>query len=170
MFLNNSFKPVCRLCEGNDLATAYNNRGQIKYLRVDFYEAIEDYTKAIHTDQRFEIPLYNRGLVRYRLGISLILILYIFILMWCAVSNTRWRDAFSVCVCVCVLQAFLKKPRETSSKFWSSIQTLKRPVSVYSRHFRTRSTKWTGDTNNYILPISCHWCFFVQCILILIKW
>ncbi|CAL8315671.1 unnamed protein product [Lota lota] len=57
-----------RACEANDLATAYNNRGQIKYLRVDFHEAIEDYTKAIHVDGRFEIPFYNRGLIHYRLG------------------------------------------------------------------------------------------------------
>ncbi|KAF7690541.1 hypothetical protein HF521_012345 [Silurus meridionalis] len=41
-------------CNSNDLAVAYNNRGQVKYLRVDFYE--------------FEVPYYNRGLIRYRLG------------------------------------------------------------------------------------------------------
>uniref|UniRef100_A0A3Q3KG08 Uncharacterized protein n=2 Tax=Monopterus albus TaxID=43700 RepID=A0A3Q3KG08_MONAL len=57
-----------RQCEANDLAIAYNNRGQIKYLRVDFYEAIEDYTYAIHADSQFEIPFYNRGLIHYRLG------------------------------------------------------------------------------------------------------
>lgn len=57
-----------RECEANNLATAYNNRGQIKYLRVDFYEAIEDYTSAIQADSEFEIPLYNRGLIHYRLG------------------------------------------------------------------------------------------------------
>lgn len=50
------------------LATAYNNRGQIKYLRVDFHEAVEDYTSAIEQDSRFEIPYYNRGLIHYRLG------------------------------------------------------------------------------------------------------
>ena len=54
--------------EAGNLANAYNNRGQIKYLRVDFEEAMEDYTSAIQTDSRFEIPLYNRGLIRYRLG------------------------------------------------------------------------------------------------------
>ncbi|KAJ3606471.1 hypothetical protein NHX12_025992 [Muraenolepis orangiensis] len=43
-----------RLCEANDLATAYNNRGQIKYLRVDFHEAIEDYTEATRAHPTFE--------------------------------------------------------------------------------------------------------------------
>ncbi|XP_026196570.1 tetratricopeptide repeat protein 32 [Anabas testudineus] len=57
-----------RDCEAINVATAYNNRGQIKYLRVDFYEAIEDYTSAIQADSHFEIPLYNRGLIHYRLG------------------------------------------------------------------------------------------------------
>ncbi|XP_068959114.1 tetratricopeptide repeat protein 32 isoform X8 [Petaurus breviceps papuanus] len=51
-----------------DLATAYNNRGQIKYLRVDFSEAVEDYTAAIGALPRFEVPYYNRGLIFYRLG------------------------------------------------------------------------------------------------------
>ncbi|KAI3364226.1 hypothetical protein L3Q82_011031 [Scortum barcoo] len=55
-------------CEAAPLAAAYNNRGQIKYLRVDFSEAVEDYTSAIETDSRFETPLYNRGLIHYRLG------------------------------------------------------------------------------------------------------
>ncbi|XP_015225186.1 PREDICTED: LOW QUALITY PROTEIN: tetratricopeptide repeat protein 32 [Cyprinodon variegatus] len=57
-----------RKCEANKLATAYNNRGQIKYFRVDFYEAMEDYTSAIKTDCQFPVPFYNRGLIRYRLG------------------------------------------------------------------------------------------------------
>ncbi|XP_041660434.1 tetratricopeptide repeat protein 32 [Cheilinus undulatus] len=57
-----------RDCEASSLATAYNNRGQIKYLRVDFHEAVEDYTTAIQTDSRFETPYYNRGLIHYRLG------------------------------------------------------------------------------------------------------
>ncbi|XP_028295283.1 tetratricopeptide repeat protein 32 [Gouania willdenowi] len=55
-------------CEASHLSTAYNNRGQIKYLRVDFHEAIDDYTSAIQTDNTFEIPFYNRGLIHYRLG------------------------------------------------------------------------------------------------------
>ncbi|XP_039981514.1 tetratricopeptide repeat protein 32 [Xiphias gladius] len=57
-----------RDCEAARLATAYNNRGQIKYLRVDFHEAVEDYTSAIQADSHFEIPFYNRGLIHYRLG------------------------------------------------------------------------------------------------------
>ncbi|XP_072481318.1 tetratricopeptide repeat protein 32 [Notamacropus eugenii] len=57
--------PSCTL---QDLATAYNKRGQIKYLRVDFYEAVEDYTAAIRALPRFEVPYYNRGLVFYRMG------------------------------------------------------------------------------------------------------
>ncbi|XP_075779555.1 tetratricopeptide repeat protein 32 [Pelodiscus sinensis] len=57
-----------RKCITHDLATAFNNRGQIKYLRVDFYEAMEDYTSAIQTQPDFEVPYYNRGLILYRLG------------------------------------------------------------------------------------------------------
>ena len=57
-----------RQCEAGHLAAAYNNRGQIKYLRVDFREAVEDYTSAIKADSQFEIPFYNRGLIHYRLG------------------------------------------------------------------------------------------------------
>ncbi|XP_060772353.1 tetratricopeptide repeat protein 32 [Neoarius graeffei] len=51
-----------------DLATAYNNRGQVKYFRVDFYDAMDDYSAAIKASRQFEVPYYNRGLVRYRLG------------------------------------------------------------------------------------------------------
>ncbi|KAM9355483.1 tetratricopeptide repeat protein 32 [Pholidichthys leucotaenia] len=57
-----------RQCDANSLATAYNNRGQIKYLRVDFHEAVEDYCAAIQADGQFEVPFYNRGLIHYRLG------------------------------------------------------------------------------------------------------
>ncbi|XP_016086356.1 tetratricopeptide repeat protein 32 [Sinocyclocheilus grahami] len=57
-----------RDCSAHDLAIAYNNRGQVKYLRVDFYEAMDDYTSAIQINSQFEVPLYNRGLIRYRLG------------------------------------------------------------------------------------------------------
>ncbi|XP_064195780.1 tetratricopeptide repeat protein 32 [Anguilla rostrata] len=57
-----------RKCDAHDLAIAFNNRGQIKYKRVDFYEAMEDYTLAIQANSRFEVPFYNRGLIRYRLG------------------------------------------------------------------------------------------------------
>lgn len=50
------------------MATAFNNRGQIKYFRVDFYEAMDDYTSAIEVQPSFEVPYYNRGLILYRLG------------------------------------------------------------------------------------------------------
>ncbi|KAM3932389.1 tetratricopeptide repeat protein 32 [Leptodactylus fuscus] len=55
-------------CSADELAVAYNNRGQIKYFRVDFYEAMDDYTEAIRVKPKFEVPYYNRGLVLYRLG------------------------------------------------------------------------------------------------------
>ncbi|XP_055983454.1 tetratricopeptide repeat protein 32 [Sorex fumeus] len=55
-------------CRPKDLATAYNNRGQIKYFRVDFDDAMDDYTAAIEVQPDFEVPYYNRGLILYRLG------------------------------------------------------------------------------------------------------
>uniref|UniRef100_A0A673ICJ2 Tetratricopeptide repeat domain 32 n=1 Tax=Sinocyclocheilus rhinocerous TaxID=307959 RepID=A0A673ICJ2_9TELE len=70
-FNSKNYKPSCtksRDCSAHDLAIAYNNRGQVKYLRVDFYEAMDDYTSAIQINSQFEVPLYNRGLIRYRLG------------------------------------------------------------------------------------------------------
>ncbi|NXX81624.1 TTC32 protein, partial [Urocolius indicus] len=51
-----------------ELATALNNRGHVKYLRVEFDAAVEDYTAAIECQPGFEVPYYNRGLVLYRLG------------------------------------------------------------------------------------------------------
>ncbi|KAE8605171.1 hypothetical protein XENTR_v10015002 [Xenopus tropicalis] len=55
-------------CSPEDLAVAFNNRGQIKYFRVDFYEAMDDYTEAIRIKPSFEVAYYNRGLIKYRLG------------------------------------------------------------------------------------------------------
>lgn len=60
--------PLSPRSAGRDLATALNNRGQIKYLRVEFAAAVEDYTAAIECQPGFEVPYYNRGLVLYRLG------------------------------------------------------------------------------------------------------
>ncbi|XP_017548031.1 tetratricopeptide repeat protein 32 isoform X2 [Pygocentrus nattereri] len=60
--------PCTEECDHNELAIAYNNRGQVKYFRVDFYEAMDDYSEAIKINGRFEVPYYNRGLIRYRLG------------------------------------------------------------------------------------------------------
>ncbi|XP_053470645.1 tetratricopeptide repeat protein 32 isoform X1 [Ictalurus furcatus] len=54
--------------DSNDLAIAFNNRGQVKYFRVDFYEAVDDYSAAIKANRQFEVAYYNRGLIRYRLG------------------------------------------------------------------------------------------------------
>ncbi|XP_075454541.1 tetratricopeptide repeat protein 32 isoform X2 [Ascaphus truei] len=56
-------------CSIEDLAIAFNNRGQIKYFRVDFYEAMDDYTEAIRVNPNFEVPYYNRGVILYRLGV-----------------------------------------------------------------------------------------------------
>ncbi|XP_025900727.1 tetratricopeptide repeat protein 32 [Nothoprocta perdicaria] len=53
---------------GRDLATALNNRGHLRYLRVEFAAALEDYAAAIASQPDFEVPYYNRGLVLYRLG------------------------------------------------------------------------------------------------------
>lgn len=52
----------------NELARAFNERGYIQYLRVDFQSAIEDYSEAIALDEDFAVAYYNRGLVQYRLG------------------------------------------------------------------------------------------------------
>jgi tetratricopeptide (TPR) repeat protein len=50
------------------LALAYNNRGHLRYLSVDFDEAIEDYTKALEYNQKLAVAFYNRGQIHYRLG------------------------------------------------------------------------------------------------------
>lgn len=50
------------------LGNAYNYRGQIKYLRVDFDEAVDDYSQAIKLCPHFAIAYYNRGQIHYRLG------------------------------------------------------------------------------------------------------
>ncbi|XP_049854365.1 uncharacterized protein LOC126335302 isoform X1 [Schistocerca gregaria] len=51
-----------------DAALAYNNRGHIRYLQVNFDGAIEDYDKAIAIDPDLAVAYYNRGTVFYRLG------------------------------------------------------------------------------------------------------
>ncbi|XP_033726598.1 tetratricopeptide repeat protein 32-like [Pecten maximus] len=50
------------------LALAYNNRGFLRYLRVDFDEAIEDYTASVSLDPDLSVAYYNRGTIHYRLG------------------------------------------------------------------------------------------------------
>ncbi|XP_021371502.1 tetratricopeptide repeat protein 32-like [Mizuhopecten yessoensis] len=50
------------------LALAYNNRGFLRYLRVDFDEAIEDYTRSVSLDPDLAVTYYNRGTIHYRLS------------------------------------------------------------------------------------------------------
>ena len=66
---------VCENCRQNGeqmgtrraLSFAYNERGQLKYLLVNFDGAVQDYTKAI-TLHPNAIALYNRGQIYYRMG------------------------------------------------------------------------------------------------------
>ncbi|XP_030303759.1 tetratricopeptide repeat protein 32 [Calypte anna] len=66
--LYSRFIARCPAGAHRDLATALNNRGQVRYFRVEFAAAMEDYTAAIECQPGFEVPYYNRGLVLYRLG------------------------------------------------------------------------------------------------------
>lgn len=50
------------------LSCAWNDRGHLKYLNVDFDAAISDYTRAIELDKNFAVPYYNRGQIHYRMG------------------------------------------------------------------------------------------------------
>ncbi|ESP03407.1 hypothetical protein LOTGIDRAFT_237713 [Lottia gigantea] len=54
--------------ERKHLALAYNNRGFLRYLTVDFDGAIEDYTHGLNFDPKIYFSYYNRGLIHYRLG------------------------------------------------------------------------------------------------------
>ena len=56
-----------------ELTDAYNSRGHIRYLWVDFDEAIEDYSEAIKLDPDCAVAYYNRGQIHYRLGVCLII-------------------------------------------------------------------------------------------------
>lgn len=51
-----------------ELTDAYNCRGHIRYLWVEFDEAISDYSEAIQLDPKFAVAYYNRGQIHYRLG------------------------------------------------------------------------------------------------------
>ena len=51
-----------------EVVDAYNTRGHIRYLWVDFDEAIQDYTEAIRRNPDFTVAYYNRGQIHYRLG------------------------------------------------------------------------------------------------------
>jgi len=46
----------------------YNNRGHLKYLKVDFDGALEDYNLGIKYDVLLPCVYYNRGTVFYRMG------------------------------------------------------------------------------------------------------
>ncbi|ELV11112.1 Ribosome biogenesis protein WDR12 [Tupaia chinensis] len=61
------YSAFIRQCACAASVGAKPRRGQIKYLRVDFYEAMDDYTSAIAVQPSFEVPYYNRGLILYRL-------------------------------------------------------------------------------------------------------
>lgn len=52
----------------DELAEAYNTRGQVKYLWVDFNGAVEDYSAALKYSPDFAIAYYNRGQIHYRMG------------------------------------------------------------------------------------------------------
>ena len=39
-----------------------------RYLKVDFTEAVADYTSAIEHNPVLAVAYYNRGLIHYRLG------------------------------------------------------------------------------------------------------
>lgn len=54
----------------DQVADAYNTRGHVKYLWVDFDGAILDYTQAIRCDSSLAVAYYNRGQVHYRMGES----------------------------------------------------------------------------------------------------
>lgn len=59
----------------NLLALAYNNRGYLKYLQVDFDGASEDYTCSLGQDRTMYLSFHNRGMIHYRLGEILIYLL-----------------------------------------------------------------------------------------------
>ena len=54
--------------DDSDLAEAYNTRGQVKYLWVDFNGAVEDYSVALRHNPEFAVAYYNRGQIHYRMG------------------------------------------------------------------------------------------------------
>ncbi|KAK6619004.1 hypothetical protein RUM44_003386 [Polyplax serrata] len=49
-------------------ALRYNNLGFEEYKKVNFDDAIAEYTKAIELDPDLSVAYYNRGTVLYRLG------------------------------------------------------------------------------------------------------
>ena len=63
-FINSSSAHSSR----EELVDAYNSRGHIRYLWVEFDEAITDYSAAIELDSSYAVAYYNRGQIHYRLG------------------------------------------------------------------------------------------------------
>ena len=60
--------PKDKHIDDSDLAEAYNTRGQVKYLWVDFNGAVEDYSVALRHNPEFAVAYYNRGQIHYRMG------------------------------------------------------------------------------------------------------
>jgi tetratricopeptide (TPR) repeat protein len=52
----------------SNIALAFNNRGHLKYLDVDFNGAVEDYENALKLDPILSSSYYNRGTIYYRMG------------------------------------------------------------------------------------------------------
>ena len=61
-------RPTGEDVDGSNVAEAYNTRGQVKYLWVDFNGAVEDYTAALRHNPEFAVAYYNRGQIHYRMG------------------------------------------------------------------------------------------------------
>ncbi|XP_039234654.1 tetratricopeptide repeat protein 32 isoform X2 [Pipra filicauda] len=49
-----------------DLATALNDRGQVRYLRVEFAAALQDYTAAIECQPGFETGDFDEAMQDFR--------------------------------------------------------------------------------------------------------
>ncbi|KAJ8321801.1 hypothetical protein KUTeg_000272 [Tegillarca granosa] len=50
------------------MSLAYNNRGFLKYKKVDFDGAVKDYSTSLTIVQDSAVTYYNRGMIHYRLG------------------------------------------------------------------------------------------------------
>lgn len=64
----NSQRSLSKPEHREELIDAYNSRGHIRYLWVEFDDAVGDYSEAIELDPKFAVAYYNRGQVHYRLG------------------------------------------------------------------------------------------------------
>jgi len=50
------------------VAVAYNNRGHLKYMLVDFEGAVQDYNAGLEYNSMLPCLYYNRGTIMYRMG------------------------------------------------------------------------------------------------------